>query len=65
MTGKSFLAVFCVVVVLCGLVLAVNVCEVKASKTITVPDDYESVQEAINSANAGDTVFVKSGTYRT
>jgi parallel beta-helix repeat protein len=32
--------------------------------TITVPDDYATIQEAVNHASDGDTVFVKSGTYR-
>jgi len=31
--------------------------------TITVPDDYSTIQEAINHASDGDTVFVKAGTY--
>jgi parallel beta-helix repeat protein len=34
------------------------------SKTITVPDDFPSIQEAITMhADAGDTIFVKRGTY--
>jgi len=33
------------------------------SKSIVVPDDFQTIQEAINNANEGDTVFVKSGTY--
>lgn len=30
---------------------------------VTVPDDYGTIQEAINHAKAGDTVFVKNGFY--
>jgi nitrous oxidase accessory protein NosD len=31
--------------------------------TITVPDDYTAVQQAVDAANIGDTVYVRSGTY--
>ena len=31
--------------------------------TITVPDDYPTIQEAINAANPEDTIYVKKGTY--
>jgi nitrous oxidase accessory protein NosD len=34
------------------------------SGTITVPDDYLTIQEAINAANVGDTVYVRSGIYK-
>jgi parallel beta-helix repeat protein len=33
------------------------------SKTITVPDDSPTIQEAINAADVGDTIFVKRGSY--
>jgi YVTN family beta-propeller protein len=32
-------------------------------KTIIVPDQYPTIQDAINNASAGDTIFVRSGTY--
>ncbi len=32
-------------------------------KTITVPNDYPTIQAAIGNASQGDTVFVKTGTY--
>jgi parallel beta-helix repeat protein len=34
-----------------------------ASTMIVVPDDYPTIQAAINHANAGDTVFVRAGVY--
>ncbi len=35
----------------------------KSAKTITVPDDYPSIQAAVGNASSGDTVFVRKGSY--
>jgi parallel beta-helix repeat protein len=46
------------------LALAFNVLPVEANpEVITVPDEYFSIQEAINNSKPGDTIFVKSGIY--
>ena len=43
---------------------SVTILNVKAQpRTITVPDDYLTIQEAINNANDGDTISVKNGVY--
>lgn len=59
------LAVLLIFALIVSIVAGLQVVEItKAdSKTITVPDDYPTIQQAINNALAGDTVYVKSGTY--
>ncbi len=59
--GSSFV----LILLLCSMWIAILDEEsVKAeSKTIVVPDDYAAIQEAVDAASEGDTVFVKSGEY--
>jgi parallel beta-helix repeat protein len=50
--------------VVCMLALAFRIQPARSSPpTITVPDDYPTIQAAINAANTGDTVFVRAGIY--
>lgn len=55
-----------------GLILAVVLfylpqaasCYQSVNKTILVPEDYPLIQQAIDAAKHGDTIFVSPGTYR-
>jgi nitrous oxidase accessory protein NosD len=58
--SRSFAVLFVVLLSFSSLIIL----NVKAeSRTIIVPDDYSTIQEAISSANNGDTIFVKEGIY--
>ena len=45
------------------LILFLVCASISHSATITVPDDYKTIQAAIGSATSGDLIFVKPGTY--
>ncbi|MCW4017601.1 MAG: right-handed parallel beta-helix repeat-containing protein [Candidatus Bathyarchaeota archaeon] len=62
---KKLLTALLFATLACGLLFVSGSHVVKAdAKTITVPDDYSSIQAAVGNATAGDTVFVRKGTYR-
>jgi hypothetical protein len=52
--------------ILCFAVVSISelqIVKAEPKSIIVVPDDYPTIQEAINNANEKDTIFVKSGTY--
>jgi pectin methylesterase-like acyl-CoA thioesterase len=60
---KAKLALVMLSVVLIGMsATAVRIQSIKAT-TIIVPDNYPTIQEAVDAATNGDTVFVRSGEY--
>jgi parallel beta-helix repeat protein len=60
---KQLLGAFSIAIMLIGFALASFQPIEAAHTTIIVPDDYPTVQAAIDKAAVGETVYVRSGTY--
>ncbi|MEM2099313.1 MAG: NosD domain-containing protein [Candidatus Bathyarchaeia archaeon] len=61
-TNKKTVLTFLLVVSSCLCIFKVAPAN-GASKTIAVPDDYASIQDAIDNAAKGDIIFIKKGVY--
>jgi parallel beta-helix repeat protein len=61
---REILKVLTLTIILFSAVWIFNIQTSHASKTIVVPQDYTTINEAINHASAGDTVAVKKGIYQ-
>lgn len=57
---RIVLVAFVIMILLGAATLTFHLSSVKA---ITVPDDYSTIQQAVNAANPGDTVYVRAGMY--
>jgi pectin methylesterase-like acyl-CoA thioesterase len=61
---KSFSGLVLALLLVSTVALAFNVQPARTEPTtITVPDDYPTIQEAINAANPEDTIYVRAGAY--
>jgi parallel beta-helix repeat protein len=62
---RNALALILILALVVSAVAGILLLKAPLHKTITVPDDYLTIQAAIDHANAGDRVFVKKGIYYT
>jgi hypothetical protein len=60
---RAALALKLILMLLFSAVAATQFLKPAKAETITVPDDYSTIQDAINAANDGDIIFVKKGNY--
>jgi parallel beta-helix repeat protein len=62
--ARTLLLAFLVTIGICLSSFPRGTCQLHTETAkITVPDDYATIQGAINAANAGDTVYVRNGIY--
>jgi hypothetical protein len=61
---RVFSGTLVALLITCVLTLAFNIHLLKAEpETIIVPDDYPTIQQAVDAANSGDIIYVRAGIY--
>jgi len=64
MKSKMIMGIMLTLLIISMLTLAFNIQPAKAAPTtIIVPDNYPTIQAALDSCTSGDTVYVRAGTY--
>jgi parallel beta-helix repeat protein len=61
--SKNKISVLIVLVLLTSNLILVSLPVNASPRTIIVPDDYPTIQQAISNAHEGDTVYVRNGSY--
>ncbi len=61
--SKSLALVLVFVFIASLIIIHPSTAKASSPKTIVVPDDYPTIQTAIDNADTNDTVFIKEGTY--
>jgi parallel beta-helix repeat protein len=61
---RQLIKTLALIAILIAIAWTASVQVTRASKTLIVPDEYPTINAAVNQASAGDTIFVKSGVYR-
>jgi nitrous oxidase accessory protein NosD len=60
---KTALALTLTLVLLVSAIAPFYFFKTVSAETVVIPDDYSTIQEAINAANNGDTIFIREGIY--
>lgn len=60
---RSVCGFFSLLFIVLLVVSSLTVLETASGSTITVPNDYKTIQEAINAAQDGNEIFIRAGTY--
>ncbi len=65
MAKEALFRTLCIIAVLVGCIAFLSSsAHSQAVSAFIVPDDQPTIQDAVNAANAGTTIIIRTGTYR-